>query len=134
MKQIYPFTFYGTTFKNQEQLYKYFNLKKKNIVCKYCGNKIKRYLYKDTYCSNKCYYKDRFKNISPSEWQRTRKIIILIYNNKCAKCGKEGKHVHHIKPISKYGDHSLNNLILLCPKCHAKEHVKLRQQKKKDNV
>ena len=27
-------------------------------------------------------------------------------------------HIHHITPISKGGDHSLNNLILLCEDCH----------------
>jgi 5-methylcytosine-specific restriction endonuclease McrA len=37
-------------------------------------------------------------------------------------CGKAGEEIHHIQFKSKGGDNKPNNLILLCRKCHSKQH------------
>lgn len=45
-------------------------------------------------------------------------------NNQCAKCDSTEKlHFHHIKKYSDGGLHAVDNLILLCPDCHAEEHA-----------
>jgi len=42
---------------------------------------------------------------------------------KCTKCESEQKlHIHHIIHFAKGGQHKLNNLVLLCAKCHAEQH------------
>lgn len=44
--------------------------------------------------------------------------------NKCVKCGTSGRlHFHHKKRFSDGGLHTADNLILLCPDCHAEEHI-----------
>ena len=52
----------------------------------------------------------------------------------CQVCGNHGGelHVHHIKPRSEGGTDRPENLVTLCPKCHAALHAeKLRGDKKK---
>lgn len=44
----------------------------------------------------------------------------------CEKCEHENWNilqVHHVIEKSKGGSNELNNLLLLCPNCHAKEHL-----------
>lgn len=42
---------------------------------------------------------------------------------KCKKCGSKKKlHYHHIKRFSEGGQHTEDNLVLLCASCHAEEH------------
>lgn len=54
-----------------------------------------------------------------------RKQVYKKYNNKCAKCSaEENLHIHHIVKYSEGGLHVLENLMLLCAKCHAKAHKK----------
>lgn len=64
------------------------------------------------------------------EFKETRHVskhlknkIYKKYNNKCARCESEDKlHIHHIKRYSDGGFTDLENLMLLCAKCHAEEH------------
>jgi hypothetical protein len=60
----------------------------------------------------------------PDGENRKSEIYAGKFTDVCEECGlwKEPLHVHHIIPISKGGDHRLNNLILLCEKCHSKRH------------
>ena len=83
----------------------------------------------------------------PPDWERRRALVFLRDGGKCqgeehrgGTCGrllceanqiwnfKYGvrllveAHVDHITPTSAGGDHSLENLQLLCPKCHALKH------------
>ena len=42
---------------------------------------------------------------------------------RCQSCGRtEDLQVHHIKPRSRLGDDSAENLIALCVKCHQDAH------------
>lgn len=44
-------------------------------------------------------------------------------NNSCVKCGSKRKlHFHHIEHYAKGGLHEVDNLMILCSKCHADEH------------
>jgi 5-methylcytosine-specific restriction endonuclease McrA len=41
----------------------------------------------------------------------------------CEKCRRApGVQVHHVVPVSEGGDHSLDNLLLLCQECHETTH------------
>ena len=56
------------------------------------------------------------------------KILKNLYNNKCQICGNsiivndwKYSEGHHIMPIGKYnGPDTLDNIIIVCPNCHAK--------------
>lgn len=69
--------------------------------------------------------------------EKLRNLCIKKYGYKCQVCGvcledvygkvaQEFIHVHHIKPISEYGykheTDALNDLIPVCPNCHAMLH------------
>jgi 5-methylcytosine-specific restriction endonuclease McrA len=80
----------------------------------------------------------------PEDWERRRAIVFQRANGKCEICGTEcgrllcdandiwledldkklvtGGHVHHIVPVTAGGDHSINNLRLLCLRCHYEQH------------
>jgi hypothetical protein len=54
-------------------------------------------------------------------------IKLKVYKRdkgRCTECGKNNKklHYHHIKRFSDGGQHTLENLKLLCISCHAEEH------------
>lgn len=45
------------------------------------------------------------------------------YKNKCALCGsKTNLHFHHKEHYADGGQNTVDNLILLCASCHAKQH------------
>ncbi len=59
------------------------------------------------------------------KWFLIREEVMKRDKNTCVLCGKKVKydgHVHHKTSISKGGDHSLENLELLCSFCHTKKH------------
>jgi 5-methylcytosine-specific restriction endonuclease McrA len=46
-----------------------------------------------------------------------------LHGKVCQQClRRPARARHHIIPASKGGRHSLNNVALLCDKCHAKQH------------
>lgn len=82
------------------------------------------------------YYKmkERF-GMSPATVYRNGGIkvvreVFAKYNNQCANCGTENKiHIHHIDNQGRHNlnkglkpNNSLNNLILLCVRCHTSRH------------
>jgi 5-methylcytosine-specific restriction endonuclease McrA len=79
----------------------------------------------------------------PPDWPSRKLYIHRLYGFTCQECGastylnqadqlkaqstrhhtlRTGLHVHHIKPLSKGGDNSLDNLTLLCEQCHQNQH------------
>jgi len=58
---------------------------------------------------------------------------IKKYGNKCELCGyRLIVETHHILPKNKGGLHEINNLMVLCPNCHAlitKRHLSLKSRK-----
>ncbi len=51
--------------------------------------------------------------------KKTDDIIRGASGFRCAWCGKYLTERHHIKPLYLGGDHSEDNLVLLCPDCHS---------------
>jgi HNH endonuclease/uncharacterized protein DUF3553 len=58
----------------------------------------------------------------PPDWEarRDQELYDTVCCNECNKTHK--LHVHHIKPISKGGNHTSDNLIVLCENCHSGSH------------
>ena len=80
----------------------------------------------------------------PEDWDLRRIYVHRRDDNTCSQCGRYQRvrtslfnpfdaklygpfHVHHIKHISQGGDHSLDNLELLCIDCHEDEHPFMRE-------
>ena len=88
-------------------------------------NKKKKDIY---HHENKSFYKS-------DEWKTTRDFVYERDGGCCQRCGKfvfgRSAHVHHKIPIKKNPllKLDLNNLILLCPKCHIKEENKIGEEK-----
>jgi 5-methylcytosine-specific restriction endonuclease McrA len=80
----------------------------------------------------------------PPDWDMRRVHVYMRARGVCETCGVKcanldcspemiwhsiyphvtGGHVHHVVPMSKGGDHSLENLQFLCEGCHARAHSK----------
>lgn len=62
----------------------------------------------------------------PPDWE-SRRAFVLARDGVCSNCGKSGSyrnklHVHHVKQLGRGGTNRLDNLVLLCEKCHKEEH------------
>jgi len=73
------------------------------------------------------------------DWKRIKRKVKERDNYTCQHCGeteedtKQYLQVHHITKYSIFQDNSMNNLITLCPKCHAhaeSQFLKIRSIKK----
>lgn len=60
----------------------------------------------------------------PSDWNKRRERVLTRDGHRCQKCSTTSGtlQVHHITPISRGGEHGLDNLATVCQSCHAKEH------------
>ena len=58
------------------------------------------------------------------EWTKVSAIIKREAGYACQKCGATGVplETHHKIPVAAGGDSRRQNLIVLCEKCHSKEH------------
>jgi hypothetical protein len=116
--------------------------------CKFCNRKqeVRRSLLNRKFCSRRCFYsfnkgennsfwkggatQGRDKELSGQKWKLCIKIVWKRDNATCQKCMEPFKHkpdqkfhVHHIKPFRyKIFRFNVNNLILLCKKCHRWVH------------
>jgi len=65
--------------------------------------------------------------VETSEFQTNRRILLKKYD-KCELCGDtRGIEVHHKIPLSVDGDDTIDNLIVVCGKCHAILHSGTRK-------
>jgi len=60
--------------------------------------------------------------LQSDSWKQLREAAIQRANSKCELCGAPYKAVHHIKYPSNYAHDALENLIVVCGKCHEKLH------------
>lgn len=62
-------------------------------------------------------------NVS-STWERQRRMALDRDDYRCQSCGLHEcrLHVHHLVPRSAGGTDHLDNLVTLCPDCHATRH------------
>lgn len=114
--------------------------------CKICGKEFKVYqTSKKKYCSRICFYLDEevrskigeeiskafSKKKESQPWKTYRKRALDYFGLICEKCKKSFPKnklvVHHrdfVNIGSKWEDHSLENLMVLCRSCHNKLHIK----------
>ena len=111
---------------------------KERTSCKICQTEIKQSenrRRKRIYCSRSCSNKGRkgstYKletNVSRDRHKITYNLKMMLVKERGPKCEKcpcdivQILHCHHIIEVSNGGDDSPNNLMLLCPNCHATEH------------
>ncbi|MGG0185152.1 HNH endonuclease [Bacillus rhizoplanae] len=108
-----------------------------------CTNKISKGRYCEEHKRKKPRKKKDKKNIyhhenkpfyNSDEWKFVRSQVYERERGYCQRCGRfvfgRSAHVHHIIAIKK--DETLklelNNLMLLCPKCHIKEENEEKQK------
>ncbi len=60
--------------------------------------------------------------LSSDKWKEIRKQIIYKYNGICDYCHNEGNDVHHLT-YDNFRNEPLDDLVLLCRKCHEQEHI-----------
>jgi len=63
--------------------------------------------------------------LKSEHWRTIRRLALEHYDYRCALCNDAGPlQVHHrTYEDGRYGEH-LNDLVALCPTCHAKFHGK----------
>lgn len=122
-------------------------------ICEYCGNEYEveqRLINISRFCSKQCRYDydsvnnngknnpnwkggittERFILYSSREWIKLKKQIFKRDNYECQRCGVTGRqynklHVHHIISFENVNTRDdIDNLILLCHKCHSWVHSK----------
>lgn len=64
-------------------------------------------------------YRNYLKGVT---WQGIRKEALEHYDCTCQRCQGPGRDVHHIEYPEHFGEENLNDLIVLCRKCHDLEH------------
>jgi 5-methylcytosine-specific restriction endonuclease McrA len=61
-------------------------------------------------------------SLNRARWQRTRRLVRQRDNN-CQRCGATEKlSVHHIVRPQDGGSDRADNLLLLCDRCHRRQH------------
>lgn len=59
----------------------------------------------------------------PPDWDKRRKKVAERDGEQCNDCRNlTYLHLHHVVPLSRGGDNRLENLELLCEKCHSRRH------------
>jgi hypothetical protein len=58
-------------------------------------------------------------DLNKSNWQKTRKAILVRDQYTCAYCGREATTVDHIIPVSLGGDAHPTNLVACCVACNS---------------
>lgn len=94
--------------------------------CKICGKSFKTNREKQILCSHVCHKKRAKKRatlVDSKKWIKLKEYCLERDNYTCQECGSiENLHCHHIMSIYEEGDNSVDNLIILCAKCHYKKH------------
>lgn len=67
--------------------------------------------------------------LASQEWAKIRADLLILKKGRCEVCGKKGKQVHHLH-YKTLGEENPEDLILLCAKCHMKEHGLTREKRR----
>ena len=107
--------------------------KSKEVKCLNCNTKFFRSpsLIKDKiFCTSECWkeyvsgenhhcWKGGKIPYQQKSWKEIRIVALNRDDNECMNCkATENLHVHHLISYRKSKDHGLNNLVVLCVKCH----------------
>jgi len=68
-------------------------------------------------------YKEIYSDYLNSEkWDSLKRLALERADYKCELCGAIYKAIHHVKYPKKYKNDHIDNLLVVCGKCHAKLH------------
>ncbi len=70
-------------------------------------------------------FKRDLKTEKARQLREANRFVRQRDQSKCRCCGKPGAEVHHLKYRSQGGDSDVNNLALLCKRCHEDIHAHL---------
>lgn len=62
--------------------------------------------------------------LQSDRWKRLREQAIVRARGKCEFCGEKAQAVHHVKYPKNLSNDSLDNLVVVCKKCHETSHGK----------
>ena len=98
------------------------------MKCSKCKKEFKPRRANQVYCSRKCQQANkpthrRFVEKYGGRPLIYRKIILSCFDDKCKICGSNHKlNIHHIIPLALDGKNNINNITVLCEKCHRDIH------------
>ena len=94
------------------------------MKCIKCKKEFKLRRANQVYCSRKCQQLSKpSRHRHGSKYFRYREIILSCFNNECKICGSNHKlNIHHIIPLALDGKNNINNITVLCEKCHRDIH------------
>lgn len=127
---------YNQTLKRLRQKYRKENkLKLRNVKCEYCGMEFKTWYSKQQCCSDICslkYYNKQRRGKIKGGFIENISLVKLFFrdNGRCQLCGKKlnlkrvvphplAPTIDHIIPLSKDGEHSYQNVQLVCFYCNS---------------
>jgi len=68
-------------------------------------------------------FKDRYqKYLNSQKWDELRKEAYEMANHRCELCGDFAEAVHHIKYPKSFSEDCLENLLVVCDRCHKLLH------------
>jgi 5-methylcytosine-specific restriction endonuclease McrA len=140
-KRVAQWSEYNKTHRlSRSKYHKDYFAKNRDIKLAYCRQWFKGNL--DAHLKRAQYMKlHRYKRyvggVSLQEWQ----ILIMKYNNKCAYCGKDGARdmyghltMDHVIPLSRGGQHSINNILPACAYCNDSKGSKTSAEFKANEI
>lgn len=72
---------------------------------------------------------NKYKKIEEWQWE----VLKYLAKDKCLKCGEKKKlTLDHVVPLSKNGEHSIQNVQPLCKNCNSSKNVKIEDYRTKD--
>ena len=65
--------------------------------------------------------------IQSEKWKFKRDLVLLFWQHRCSMCGRSvNLHVHH-RTYKRLGNEQLNDLVVLCDRCHEIHHETLNR-------
>lgn len=88
------------------------------------------WFYKQKLFGNKLKHSESYSDYLHSKrWENLRKTALERADYKCELCNALYKAIHHVVYPKRYRDDHIDNLIVVCDKCHSKLHG-VREEKK----
>lgn len=89
----------------------------------------------DSDIANRHNFQNKYNDYTKSkEWENLKNTALKRANNACEVCGKSAQVVHHKSYPANFKDDNLDNLLVLCNKCHYKIHKKQIDYRKRDTL
>ena len=89
----------------------------------------------DSDITNRRSFKKKYKEYGKSQrWKDLKNVALKRANSICEVCGKSAQVVHHKSYPANFKDDNLDNLQVLCKKCHYNIHKKQLDNKKKKSL